>query len=750
MKLSLVSGGVGVLWLVVCLPQQIMSLYVRNALGASPAVWGMLAGVMQAAGLINLVSIPLYARSSNRKMTWIWLTGMQRISAFVVAAGAFAAAAGAPRTSAVTITLIAGVSYTLLGSVAGTGWWAWMADLVPVKIRSEFFGRRSSIVQAVNVVSLISLTWALDHVSGEPRIFIFYGLLYTAAGLLGTLDVLLHLPIPDPGDPAAGRPKPGDLYLPWRDRRFRVFALAMGIGVLGVNFTGPFTAPFITGRDGLGAPNFWIGITAAISQGAWVLTASFWGQVMDRLGKLPVLVIGALFPLSWSAYLAVNPGNFMLVLPILSLAGGLLASAYFDGLPQIVNALSEKGSRTAYMAWYWTVFAAAGAAGPILGGFVIEAVNRAGYSGFRAVVVITLVLTVAGAALMTRLRLPEASVRQTLPAIVSPSVLRNYGWTGIIERPDHPKRVGRALRSLEGRSARIAIPVIHERLDDPDPDVREEAVRSLGRFGGPDDVPFLAERLQNRLSTVRTASARALGLIGHADAIPFLLKGLGDMSEDIREACAAALGRTGTAEAGEVLRSLLSGSDTERVKVAGAMALAQAGYVGAIEEIYHLRRYSGSRVFRRQLAVALADLIGYPGGFYRYLPGTADSVGASGTDRLFRRAGRQILRYTRREGRRADNKLDSESLVKLFAAARDRFESGDFGGTVSHLEALVLGLEPQAPASDRQEPGLRAPWAAGYRVVQLLCGDARKGVPLEQEDILLIVWFLIRFTGFPV
>ncbi len=750
MNLSLVAGGVGVFWFIVCFPQQILSLYVRNALNAPPSLWGLMAGAMQATGLANLVSIPLYARSRSRKRTWILVTGLQRLMAFTVAGGAFAVAAGAPRSLAISLTFAAGVSYSFLGSAVGTGWWAWMADFIPSSVRATFFGKRSAVSQATNVVVLLSITWALDRVSFGGALFIFYGIIFALAGVMGTIDVVMHLFIPDPGSKAAIRPNRSDLTAPWRDPGFRRFAVAMGVSLLAVNVYGPFVAPYITSRSGLAAPYMWIGITAAISQGAWVLTASFWGRVMDRLGKLPVIIIGGLYTLFSIGYLVASPANFHYILPFIALGGGLLASALFDGLPQVVNTLSEGRSRTGYLAWYWTVFAGAGAIGPVIGGFVLESLEAGGHNGFKGLVIISFSFSLAGALLMMRIRLPEESVRRTLPVLMSPSIFRTYGWMGIIERSDRPEKVWRALRSLGGRSASLARSGVHERLDDPDPSVREEAARTLGRLGDAGDVSILADRLNDPLSTVRVAAAQALGEIGHSAAVPSLLDGLADASEEIREACAAALGRVDDPRAAEVLLSLVSGSDTERVQVSGAMALSRAGRSDAAEEIYQLRRRSRNPVFRRQLAVALADLIGPPGGFYRYLPGSGDSFGGTTADRLFRQSRRNLSRLAARGRRVGGPDLESHLLSDVFPRLVENYESGDYASALEDLDVITTNLVWLWLRRGNENLDGNPALAVGRRVIELMRADLAAGDDMEMDDVLLGVWFLAGYRGVPL
>ncbi|HEY2841241.1 MAG TPA: HEAT repeat domain-containing protein [Pirellulales bacterium] len=77
------------------------------------------------------------------------------------------------------------------------------------------------------------------------------------------------------------------------------------------------------------------------------------------------------------------------------------------------------------------------------------------------------------------------------------------------------------------RIGNMAVPALIDALNDPNPDVRVEAARSLARMGdqGKAAVPTLIERLSDPNEEVRQASARALGQMGPAaaEAVPALM-----------------------------------------------------------------------------------------------------------------------------------------------------------------------------------------------------------------------------------
>ena len=90
-----------------------------------------------------------------------------------------------------------------------------------------------------------------------------------------------------------------------------------------------------------------------------------------------------------------------------------------------------------------------------------------------------------------------------------------------------------------------SVPGLTESLKSPDPAVRYDAVRHLGKYGSEakDAVPALTTALADRDSAVRMAAAYALAKIGPEarDAVGALRKAARDKDSEVREAAVYAL-----------------------------------------------------------------------------------------------------------------------------------------------------------------------------------------------------------------
>lgn len=101
---------------------------------------------------------------------------------------------------------------------------------------------------------------------------------------------------------------------------------------------------------------------------------------------------------------------------------------------------------------------------------------------------------------------------------------------------------------------RDAFPPLRQALNSPDPMVRREALRSIGKLQGraPLDskvvVPLLIARMKDPDAGVRAVAATYLGIVHQGnDSVRALIAGLADEDDEVRRSSAAALGSFGAA-----------------------------------------------------------------------------------------------------------------------------------------------------------------------------------------------------------
>ena len=725
MNLNIAVGAMGMAWYAVCSAQQVLQVFFKNHLHATDAELGLLVAVAGYAAPLHLAAILIYGRLKRRKYFWVCAHILHRLLGYVLAAVAIYAQLGGNRQLGINILIAASAVSWVLMTISAAGWWSWMADLVPEHIRGTFFGRRAVIVHSTNMVWFFAIMVCLDYLKGAGDLWV-YAVVFALGGTLGIVDIALHAFIPEP------KRHPGETNIGWREflepvRNWNFVRFSIAIGVFGfaIGVWGPFLAPYIVadvGRTGggLGAPNMWLAIMFVINQTIWILTVTAWGILMDRFGRKPTVVLGALFPVCWIGYLFLTPHNYVYILPVIALLGGLISPGYWNGVGQLMLTLTPQKNRTTFVCWHNVLAAVIGAGGSVVGGLLKDAIDRpqghawlgpmtegvkqallgAGLpsefwgihvTSFHAVGLLSLLLCVPSIILLSRIREgSERPVGFVVSRLATPGVFRTFLNLGSIASPASSRRAARALRSVDGASGHVAAAEVIARLDDPDPEVRQEAARALGRIGSHEALDALIQRLRDPNSTIRPDAARALGQIGSPDAVPALIEALSAGSVELEEACAQALGAIGDRAARSRLRRLLQEKRTERVFVSSAEAMSKLGILEAGWEIVPRIHETANPVLRRQLAIAMGNLLGNPGEFYAYLTGETTHQGAR-LGRLMRGA-RQAIRSFRPVAANPAERAALKDLDSDLPRILNLMEAQDYGPAVEVIHEHVRRL----------------------------------------------------------
>jgi len=762
MNLNIILGSSGTLWVTVIAPGTIMNIFFKNQLGASSGSLGLLVAIVQLASVLNLLSIIIFGRLRRVKPFWILVTATHRVLGFVPAAVALAVTQGGNRVvGAQAILLALGVSW-LFANLGTSGWWRWMADLVPEDIRATFFLRRSAIINGVTMVWFLLATVVLDVFKNGNIFWAYFGL-FAVGGIAGVVEAVFYIFIPEP-EPREPRPAFAwaDMITPLSDLNFVGFSLSIALWLFSVNILGPFVAPFITSPDGAAAPNIWLGIMMVITQLCYVGTSTSWGVLMDRIGRKPVVLVGSLYPLSWVVYYFLTPGNYMWILPVTALIQGLLSPAILDGAGQMMLTLTPRRDRTAYVAWYAIIAGIVPAFGALLGGTLSDALSgfhvvvagRFPLGGFQVVILLCFALSVLSFFILSRIREGrEKPVGFLLSVLVTPQMFRTFLTINVLGRGEASTKVARALRTVEKGAGAIAVSDIIRRLEDPDDEVQEEAARALGRIGATEAVEPLIRHVRDPHSTIRTYAARALGRIADARAVPALVECLDDPAEDLVEACCRALGRLGAREALKPLLRLLSEERSQRVVVSAGEAMSRLGAFEAALEILPRMHDAASPILQRQLAIAMGNLLGTPGEFYAIVTGdrTARSVAL---ERLAQDAQRNLQALAGSPTARRVSEATRLSLLAAGRKLRDSVASIDHVPLIEELYATLIGLCQLLAARSFTEDeamgfafmhnprlGLGL-WFAAEVKMRL---PALKGTDLLEVDALLGMYFLSSY-----
>jgi len=677
MRISIFSGASSVVWQLVCSIQPLFNVFFQNYLGASAGQLGLLVTIIQLTAAFQIVGILLYGLIGRQKP--IFLVGhiIHRSLTAVIAFIAFYVARGGSNERGILIIIIAmGISW-IFANASSACWWGWVADLFPESMRSGFFMRRSAIIQIVNIAWFFIASTLLDIFPKEANLLVF-GIIISVGAVAGLLDIISQMVTPEPLPDHRPTFKPATVFEPLHNRSFIRYAIAIGLATFSMNMIGPFQAPYVVSPTRIGAPNTWLGIMSMLTQFVWVLAAPFWGTIMDRWGRKPVVVAGTLLVLGWTGYLILTPTNYFVVLPLIALGTGLLAPAFWEGSFQMMLSLSPETNRVSFVAWYLALVGLVSAPGSLVGGLLTDllsgfslAIGPFTFTNFHVVQTIAIILCCSCAILVSRVREgSEKPFGYMISQLANPGIIRTFHYLGSLAKSYSPVSSAEILRSLAGQSAELALRDIIEKLDDPDTSVQEEAARALARIPSSMATDALILRLLDVNSDIRIQAARSLGKIGDRKAVGALVGCLWESNEELQKACLEALADIGDEESINQVLSFLKESQSERMKQISSAAAARLGVYEAAWHIFPNLLTAKNTTVRKQYAIALANILGTTGAFYQYVSGSETAIQGR-KKKLLERFTQNIQAVYARQKKRRKFKNELTDMV-LSAIEEDR------------------------------------------------------------------------------
>ncbi len=268
--------------------------------------------------------------------------------------------------------------YHLLEYLGSVALWSWLGDLVPVRTRGRFLGRRERWMVAGQAAAMLAAGafnygWRQIH-PDAPWAGYAIPAAAGACSLMASVVFLIRVPHPRAGSAtAAAAIGFSRLLAPFADRRFRRL---LYFGCWFSFFNGVTQSPQEM------YPVQILGITLftslALRTGTRVgqFAVSPWlGRLADRFGNRPVMI--ASWPIAASGlffYLLATPQQWMW------LVGAWAAWIAYAGLnvclPNLMLKLSPGADRTAYVAAYYTASGLCVAASTILGGAAFDFLRR--------------------------------------------------------------------------------------------------------------------------------------------------------------------------------------------------------------------------------------------------------------------------------------------------------------------------------------------------------------------------------------
>jgi MFS family permease len=341
-------------------------------LGATNLQIGILSAIPLFTNLAQLFSVWLVKRYNNRRAVAVYCAYLARIPLLLIGLGILLLDLGS-----VNLLLFFLFFHYLFGSIAGPSWNSWMKDMVPERMLGNYFARRSSYTQTLNIVLSIGLALLLEYVRINYAALQLstYAILFLIGGLAGIIGGFLLSKAPEPQSYLSNADITTLFTEPFKNKNFRKLLTFNAAWVFGINIATPFFTVFMMKSMGLALP-YIIGLSV-LSQLASVLTIRMWGIFSDRYSNKSIISIsGPLYVLCIIGWCFVGIystliSNLLLLVAIHFLTG-IATSGINLSLTNIGLKLAPKSEAIVYLSVKNIVTAFFSSIGPLIGGLLAD------------------------------------------------------------------------------------------------------------------------------------------------------------------------------------------------------------------------------------------------------------------------------------------------------------------------------------------------------------------------------------------
>ncbi len=341
-------------------------------LGANDFEIGLLGAIPFMAHAFQLFSAYLVDRTGRRKAITIWSSVAGRQIWWLIipllilgwhwSLGAFLA-----------VFVLSSVSMM----IASPAWMAWMADIVPPRIRGRYFGQRNNAVAIATALTAIVGGIALDRFRGMDREALGFATLVGTACLFAAAAVALIARLPERKASSGTVGFSLSHFLePLEDRNFRRLLKVFAAWNFSIGIAAPFFAVHMLNvlRMSFTVIALYTTLTALVA----ISTNRIWGKLIDRFGSKPVIAVCAfgisVVPLIWW----IPRPDFLWILAIEGIYSASLWAGFNLAAFNVPIANSPRKRRTVYLATFSVVTGFAFFAASLLGGALAE-----GWSDFH-------------------------------------------------------------------------------------------------------------------------------------------------------------------------------------------------------------------------------------------------------------------------------------------------------------------------------------------------------------------------------
>jgi MFS family permease len=286
------------------------------------------------------------------------------------------------KTNVIILVLLFVTLEKIIGTFQGPIFNSLMGDIISEDKRGEFFGKRNSVVNLINFVSVIVAGLVLSYFKNFDKngtahyVFFGFAILFAIAFITRSIAAYYKSKVYDPSfTPPANHISFVKFIKSMTHDNYGIFVLYVFLFKFAVSLSAPFFALYLLRDLQLNYVYFTIVLGASIV--ASFMAMSFWGKQIDKHGSKRVLTIsGFLVPLSPLLMIVAiffhNPLYAFIYLFIEEVYSGVVWAGFNLSTSSFLFDATAKHERIKYIAYYNFLVGVAVFLGAIIGGFLIS------------------------------------------------------------------------------------------------------------------------------------------------------------------------------------------------------------------------------------------------------------------------------------------------------------------------------------------------------------------------------------------
>lgn len=598
-----------------------------SSLGLDNAQIGFLLSLLPFTGVFSLALVPAIARMGYKR-TWLTFFSLRTfITAFLLATPLVVTAFGEEAAMAFVSGTV--LVYGLVRTVGVSAGFPWIQEYVPNSVRGKYTASNNfySTIAGFLAVTLASVVLARAVGLSGYMVLIAVGVLF------GFVSVAFATRIPGGAPQKGGKQQERERNIKdaLRDSHMLRYLAGVGLFTLATVPLGAFLPLYMQDQVGLPASQVVL-LQTGVMAGSLV-SSYFWGWASDRYGGRPVTLYGLAFRAVLPVFWLMLPGLGAAVLPAaiaIAAVQGFADVGWQVGATRLLYvSIVPPAKRDDYMALYWAWLGLASGFSQLAGGQLLT--SNEGLSGtvagipvnpYTPLFLLGIVLPIAAIFVLRRIR-DDTTIGmggfagiflRGNPFLALESVVRFH----LAKDEEAAVRVTERLGSARSP---LTVEELLDALDDPRFNVRFEAVIAVARHG-PDQrlIDALGEVLNGPEPALSTVAAWALGRTGDARAVdPLRQAALGSKYRSVRAHSLRSLGVLGDLESAPLALAGVAEESDVGLLLAYSSVLGRLQIVEATDQLLALLAGSPSRSSRREMALALARLMGDENNFVTLL-----------------------------------------------------------------------------------------------------------------------------------